>query len=103
MPCKDTEGVVAASSQHVRKLSATLRRSLTCDRGLEMTKHKAFTVGTDVKVYACDLQRPWQSGSNENTSLLLRQYFPRGRVLSAYPKAQFDGLRCAGMNGRESR
>src|SRR5713226_8629017 len=75
---KDTEVVVAALSRHVRKLPATLRRSLTWDRGLEMAKHKDFTVATDVKVYFCDPQSPWQRGTNENTNLLLRQYFPRG-------------------------
>ena len=73
VPSKDTEVVVAALSQHVRKLPATLRGSLTWDRGLEMAKHKAFTVATDVKVYFCDPQSPWQRGTNENTNLLLRQ------------------------------
>ena len=47
VPSKDTEVVVATLSRHVRKLPATLRRSLTWDRGLEMAKHKAFTVATD--------------------------------------------------------
>ena len=87
---KDTEVVVAALSQHVRKLPATLRRSLTWDRGLEMAKHKTFTVATDVKVYFCDPQSPWQRGTNENTNLLLRQYFPRGTDLSVYSQAQLD-------------
>jgi len=87
---KDTEVVVATLSRHVRKLPATLRRSLTWDRGLEMAKHKAFTVATDVKVYFCDPQSPWQRGTNENTNLLLRQYFPRGTDLSAYSQAQLD-------------
>ncbi len=90
VPSKDTEVVVAALSQHVGKLPATLRRSLTWDRGLEMAKHKAFTVATDVKVYFCDPQSPWQRGTNENTNLLLRQYFPRGTELSAYSQAQLD-------------
>jgi IS30 family transposase len=87
---KDTGVVVAALSRHVRKLPATLRRSLTWDRGLEMAKHKDFTVATDVKVYFCDPQSPWQRGTNENTNLLLRQYFPRGTDLSAYSQAQLD-------------
>ena len=90
VPSKNTEVVVAALSQQVRKLPATLRRSLTWDRGLEMAKHKTFTVATDVKVYFCDPQSPWQRGTNENTNLLLRQYFPRGTDLSVHSQAQLD-------------
>jgi len=90
VPSKETAGVVAALSQHVRKLPATLKRSLTWDRGLEMAKHKDFTVATDVQVYFCDPQSPWQRGTNENTNLLLRQYFPRGTDLSGYSQAQLD-------------
>jgi IS30 family transposase len=90
VPSKETEAVVAALCQHVRKLPATLKRSLTWDRGLEMAKHKDFTVATDVQVYFCDPQSPWQRGTNENTNLLLRQYFPRGTDLSGYSQAQLD-------------
>jgi IS30 family transposase len=90
VPGKETEVVVAALSRHVRKLPATLRRSLTWDRGLEMAKHKSFTVATNVKVYFCDPQSPWQRGTNENTNLLLRQYFPRGTNVSDYSQAQLD-------------
>jgi IS30 family transposase len=90
VPSKETETVVATLSQHVRKLPATLRRSLTWDRGLEMAKHKEFTVATDVQVYFCDPQSPWQRGTNENTNLLLRQYFPRGTDLSPITQAQLD-------------
>jgi IS30 family transposase len=90
VPSKETEAVGAALSQHVRKLPATLKRSLTWDRGLEMARHKDFTVATNVQVYFCDPQSPWQSGTNENTHLLLRQYFPRGTDLSAYSQAQLD-------------
>ena len=79
-----------ALSKHVRKLLATLRRSLIWDHGLEMAKHKEFTVATDVQVYFCDPQSPWQRGTNENTNLLLRQYFPRGTDLSSISQAQLD-------------
>jgi IS30 family transposase len=90
VPSKDTEVVVTALSRRVRKLPTTLRRSLTWDRGLEMAQHKDFTVATDVKVYFCDPQSPWQRGTNENINLLLRQYFPRGTDLSAISQAQLD-------------
>src|ERR1022692_2334546 len=90
VPSKDTATVVAALSRHVRKLPTSLRRSLTWDRGLEMAQHKSFTVDTEVKVYFCDPQSPWQRGSNENTNGLLRQYFPKRTDLSAYTQAELD-------------
>ena len=95
VPSKETGVVVAALSQHVCKLPATLRRSLTWDRGLEMAKHKDFTVATDVKVYFCDPQSPWQRGTNENTNLLLRQYFPKRTDSLAIRKRNSTKSRCA--------
>jgi len=90
VPSKDTAVVVAALTRHARKLPAALRHSLTWDRGLEMAKHKTFTMATNVKVYFCDPQSPWQRGSNENTNGLLRQYFPRRTDLSGYTQAELD-------------
>ena len=90
VPSKETEAVVAALSRQVRKLPTALKRSFTWDRGLEMAKHKDFTVATKVQVYFCDPQSPWQRGTNENTNLLLRQYFPRGTDLSDYSQAQLN-------------
>jgi transposase, IS30 family len=90
VPSKDTAVVVAALSRQIRKLPVNLRRSLTWDRGLEMAKHKSFTVATDVKVYFCDPQSPWQRGSNENTNGLLRQYFPKRTDLSGYTQSDLD-------------
>jgi len=87
---KDTATVVAALGRHVRRLPTSLRRSLTWDRGLEMAQHKSFTVATDVKVYFCDPQSPWQRGTNENTNGLLRQYFPKRTDLSGYSQSELD-------------
>jgi IS30 family transposase len=92
VPGKDTATVVAALSQHVRQLPATLRRSLTWDRGLEMAQHKSFTMATDVQVYFCDPQSPWQRGSNENTNGLLRQYLPKTADLSSFSQSQLDEI-----------
>jgi IS30 family transposase len=87
---KDTATVVAALQKQVTKLPAELRRSLTWDRGMEMAKHVEFSVATDVQVYFCDPQSPWQRGTNENTNGLLRQYFPNGTDLSTYSQAALN-------------
>ena len=92
VPSKDTATVVAALTQHVGRLPAALRRSLTWDRGLEMAQHKSFTVDTEVKVYFCDPQSPWQRGSNENTNGLLRQYFPKRTDLSVHSQEELDAV-----------
>ena len=104
VPGKDTATVVAALSQHVRQLPATLRRSLTWDRGLEMAQHKSFTMATDVQVYFCDPQSPWQRGSNENTNGLLRQYLPKKADLSCYFHSRtWTRSLCVSINGHEKR
>jgi IS30 family transposase len=92
VPGKDTATVVAALSRHVLQLPATLRRSLTWDRGLEMAQHKSFTMATDVQVYFCDPQSPWQRGSNENTNGLLRQYLPKNEDLSTFSQSELDAI-----------
>jgi IS30 family transposase len=82
VPSKDTKTVINALIRQAHKLPRELYKSLTWDRGKEMADHKRFTLATDIKVYFCDPQQPWQRGSNENTNGLLRQYFPKGMDLS---------------------
>ena len=79
---KDTKTVINALIKHAHKLPRELYKSLTWDRGKEMADHQRFSLATDIKVYFCDPQHPWQRGSNENTNGLLRQYFPKGMDLS---------------------
>ena len=89
---KDTQTVVNALIKHARKLPHELYQSLTWDRGKEMADHQRFTLATDIKVYFCDPQSPWQRGSNENTNGLLRQYLPKGIDLSAYSQAKLNAI-----------
>ncbi len=89
---KDTETVINALIKHAHKLPQELYKSLTWDRGKEMADHTRFTLATDIKVYFCDPQNPWQRGTNENTNGLLRQYFPKGTDLSVHSQARLNGV-----------
>jgi IS30 family transposase len=96
---KTTDAVIGALTAQIQQLPAELKRSLTWDRGLEMAKHKQFTVDTGVQVYFCDPQSPWQRGTNENTNGLLRQYFPHGMNLKDVTQEQLNEV-AARLNGR---
>lgn len=85
-----TNTVINALIKQSTKLPKELYKSLTWDRGSEMAAHKDFTVATDIKVFLCDPQSPWQRGSNENTNRLLRQYFPKFTDLSAHSQAHLN-------------
>ena len=89
---KDTETVIDALVKHAHRLPKELYASLTWDRGKEMADHQRFTLATDIKVYFCDPQNPWQRGTNENTNGLLRQYFPKGTDLSVHSQAKLDAV-----------
>ena len=87
---KSTHDVINQLINHAKTLPSDLYKSLTWDRGTELRAHKRFTQKTDIDVYFCDPQSPWQRGSNENTNRLLRQYFPKGTGLSKYSQDELD-------------
>ncbi len=96
---RTAEAVRIALAERILTLPEQLRRSLTWDRGKEMTEHLRFTVDTGVQVYFCDPHSPWQRGSNENTNGLVRQYFPKGTDLSVHGQAHLDAV-ARELNGR---
>jgi len=89
---KDTKTVINALIKQAHKLPRELYKSLTWDRGKEMADHKRFSLATDVKVYFCDPQSPWQRGSNEQINGLLRQYFPKGMDLSGVHQNKLNAV-----------
>jgi IS30 family transposase len=89
---KDTETVINALVKHAHQLPRELYASLTWDQGKEMADHRRFTLATDIQVYFCDPQNPWQRGTNENTNGLLRQYFPKGTDLSVHSQARLNAV-----------
>ena len=89
---KDTQSVVNALIKQAKKLPTELYKSLTWDRGKELSDHRRVTLATDIDVYFCDPHSPWQRGSNENTNGLLRQYFPKGTDLSVHSQAKLNAV-----------
>ena len=73
-------------------LPTQLARSLTWDRGKEMSAHVQFKVETGIPVFFADPSSPWQRGTNENTNGLLRQYFPKGTDLSCWSSEELEAV-----------
>jgi len=96
---RHAEAVREQLAAKILELPEHLRRSVTWDQGKEMAEHKRFTIDTGVQIYFCDPHSPWQRGANENTNGLLRQYFPKGTVLSDLTPAELDAV-AAELNGR---
>jgi IS30 family transposase len=92
VPDRGADTVAQALTRKIRRLPRELRRSLTWDRGSEMAAHQDFSLATDMQVYFCDPQSPWQRGSNENTNGLLRQYFPKGTDLAQHSQRHLDAV-----------
>ena len=84
---KDTQTVVSALIKQSKTLPNELYKSLTWDRGKEFSDHRRFALATNIQVYFCDPQSPWQRG---NTNGLLRQYFPSGTDLSVYSQTHLN-------------
>ena len=96
---KRAQTVTRALAERMCQLPAQLRKSLTWDRGVELSAHRSFSMDTNMVVYFCDPGCPWQRGTNENTNGLLRQYFPKRTGLASYTQRELDEV-AAKLNSR---
>ncbi|NJN70819.1 MAG: IS30 family transposase [Nitrospira sp.] len=76
----------------LRHVPASLRKTLTYDRGKEMAEHEQLAHRLSIQVFFADPHSPWQRGTNENTNGLLRQYLPKGTDLSAYTQRELNAI-----------
>jgi len=96
------DAVAAALIDHMGRLPAHLRRSLTWDRGSEMAQHGAITTALALPVFFCDPHHPWQRGTNENTNRLLRQYLHKNADLATFTQDELNAV-AAKLNHRPRR
>ena len=99
------EAVRKAITRSMTNLPERLRQSLPWDQDAEIAQHARLgigtrlCIGTRLGIYFCDPQSPWQRGTNENPTGLLRQYFPQGTDFSRHPARELEAVAQA-MNTR---
>ena len=82
----------AALTSSMTRLPEQLRKTLTWDRGKELSGHAQFALETGTRVFFADPHSPWQRPTNENTNGLLRQYFPKGTDLSRWSAEDLEAV-----------
>jgi IS30 family transposase len=85
---RDAMSVRKAFAKALKTLPEQMTLSMTYDRGKEMSEHKLFTEETMMQVYFCDPHSPWQRGTNENTNMLIRDFFPKQTDFSKFTKKE---------------
>lgn len=88
LKAKDATTVRKSFAKEMKNLPQQMKLSLTYDRGKEMTEHQFFTKQTQIKVYFCHPNSPWERGTNENTNMLIRDFFPKGTDFSKVSKKE---------------
>jgi IS30 family transposase len=89
----------AALTASMTNLPEQLRKTVTWDRGKELSGHAQFALETGTRVFFADPHSPWQRPTNENTNGLLRQYFPKGTDLSRWSAEDLEAVSHA-LNNR---
>ena len=64
--------------------------TMTYDNGKEISEHEKIAKDLGAKIYFAHPYASWERGVNENTNGLIRQYFPKGRELTAVTKAEIE-------------
>jgi IS30 family transposase len=89
----------AVLTASMTQLPGQLRKTLTWDRGKELSGHAQFALDTGTRVFFADPHSPWQRPANENTNGLLRQYFPKGTDLSRWPAEDLEAVASQSTTG----
>ena len=89
---KDSASVNQALIHAFSELPQSMKKYLTWDRGMELARHAEFTQRTNIPVYFCDPQSPWQRGTNENTNSLIRQYYPKKTCLARHSQRELNSV-----------
>lgn len=88
----DAESAYRGFTKKLRHIPAALRRTLTYDRGREMATPERLAQHLAIRGFFADPHCPWQRGTNENTTGLLRQYVRKGTDLSGYTQREVNAI-----------
>jgi len=87
---KDTQTVISALIKQAKTLPNELYKSLTWDRGKELTDSSTFYLSDQHRRLLLRSAKSVAARFHENTNRLLRQYFPKGTDLSVHSQTYLN-------------
>jgi IS30 family transposase len=84
----DSLTVTDAFAMRLRRIPLSMRKTLTYDRGAEMSMHQSLAKRLHIDIFFCDPYKPSQRATNENFNGLVREYLPKGMDLSTVTTEQ---------------
>lgn len=88
----DSLSVTDAFAKRLRRIPVSLRKTLTYDRGAEMSMHQSLAKRLHIDIFFCDPYKPSQRATNENFNGLVREYLPKGMDLSTVSAEQLKSI-----------
>ena len=96
---KDALSVRESLAKAFKTVPEELKKTLTYDQGKEMSQHEQFTIDTGIQVFFAHPGSPWERGTNENATGLIRQYFPKGTDFTQVSEKEIKEVQRK-LNGR---
>lgn len=87
---KNSHATISAISNRLNLLPQKVKQTITFDNGPENSDWQELEERTNIKTFFAHAYHSWERGTNENTSGLIRDYFPKKTDFTTIPNEELS-------------